>query len=98
MPLTFVMSNDAYYFGVVPIIANAAASYGISPEVIARASLIGQPVHTLSPLLAPIYLACGLLGVDVADAQRFALKWAVLISLVVLVAAIATGAIPLRAG
>lgn len=98
MPLTFVMSNDAYYFGVVPIIANAAAGYGISPDVIARASLIGQPVHTLSPLLAPIYLACGLLGVDVADAQRFALKWAVLVSLVVLVAAIATGAIPLRAG
>jgi CitMHS family citrate-Mg2+:H+ or citrate-Ca2+:H+ symporter len=98
MPLTFVMSNDAYYFGVVPIIATAASAYGIDPEVIARASLIGQPVHTLSPLLAPIYLACGLLGVDVADAQRFALKWAVLISLVVLVAAIVTGAIPFRAG
>ncbi|KPF83704.1 citrate transporter [alpha proteobacterium AAP38] len=98
MPLTFVMSNDAYYFGVVPVIATTAAAYGIDAEAIARASLIGQPVHTLSPLLAPIYLACGLLGVDVADAQRFALKWAVLISLVVLVAAIATGAIPLRAG
>lgn len=98
MPLTFVMSNDAYYFGVVPVIASTAAGYGIDAEAIARASLIGQPVHTLSPLLAPIYLACGLLGVDVADAQRFALKWAVLISLVVLVAAIATGAIPLRVG
>ncbi len=59
MPLTFVMSNDAYYFGVVPVIANAAASFGIAPEAIARASLIGQPVHALSPLLAPIYLACG---------------------------------------
>lgn len=98
MPLTFVMSNDAYYFGVVPVIASTAAGYGIDAEAIARASLIGQPVHTLSPLLAPIYLACGLLGVDVADAQRFALKWAVLISLVVLVAAMITGAIPLRAG
>lgn len=98
MPLTFVMSNDAYYFGVVPVIASAAAGYGIEAEAIARASLIGQPVHTLSPLLAPIYLACGLLGVDVADAQRFALKWAVLISLVVLVMALATGAFPLQAG
>jgi CitMHS family citrate-Mg2+:H+ or citrate-Ca2+:H+ symporter len=77
MPLTFVMSNDAYYFGVVPVIANAAAGFGIEPAAIARASLIGQPVHSMSPLLAPIYLACGLLGVDVADAQRFALKWAV---------------------
>jgi CitMHS family citrate-Mg2+:H+ or citrate-Ca2+:H+ symporter len=97
LPLTFVMSNDAYYFGVVPVIANAAAAFGIPPEAIARASLIGQPVHALSPLLAPIYLACGLLGVSVADAQRFALKWAVLISLIVLAAALATGAIPLRA-
>jgi CitMHS family citrate-Mg2+:H+ or citrate-Ca2+:H+ symporter len=97
MPLTFVMSNDAYYFGVVPVIAQTAASYGITPEAIARASLLGQPVHTLSPLLAPIYLVCGLLGVDVADAQRFSLKWAVLTSLIVLVAAILTGAIPLAA-
>ncbi|MBO9560435.1 MAG: citrate transporter [Caulobacter sp.] len=97
MPLTFVMSNDAYYFGVVPVIAQTAAHYGIAPEAIARASLIGQPVHALSPLLAPIYLACGLLGVDVADAQRFALKWAVLICLLVLGAALLTGAVPLTA-
>jgi CitMHS family citrate-Mg2+:H+ or citrate-Ca2+:H+ symporter len=95
MPLTFVMSNDAYYFGVVPVIANAAAGFGIEPAAIARASLIGQPVHSMSPLLAPIYLACGLLGVDVADAQRFALKWAVLISLLVLGIAMLTGAIPI---
>ncbi|WP_246263440.1 CitMHS family transporter [Caulobacter soli] len=97
MPLTFVMSNDAYYFGVVPVVAQAAAGFGIEPAAIARASLIGQPVHSLSPLLAPIYLACGLLGVDVADAQRFSLKWAVLICLVVLASALAMGAIPLRA-
>ncbi|MFC4311794.1 CitMHS family transporter [Steroidobacter flavus] len=95
MPLTFVMSNDAYYFGVVPIIAQTAASYGITAEEIARASLMGQPVHTLSPLLAPIYLVCGLLRVDVADAQRFSLKWAVLTSLIVTAAALLTGAIPL---
>lgn len=94
MPLTFVMSNDAYYFGIVPIIAQTAASYGITPEAIARASLLGQPVHTLSPLLAPIYLVCGLLRVDVADAQRFSLKWAVLTSLIVTSAALLTGAIP----
>ncbi len=97
MPLTFVMSNDAYYFGVVPVVAQAAAGFGIEPAAIARASLIGQPVHSLSPLLAPIYLACSLLGVDVADAQRFGLKWAVTICLVVLAAALVLGAIPLRA-
>jgi CitMHS family citrate-Mg2+:H+ or citrate-Ca2+:H+ symporter len=96
MPLTFVMSNDAYYFGLVPVIAEAAANYGIAPEAIARASLVAQPVHMLSPLLAPIYLVCGLLSVDVVDAQRFALKWAILVSLIVLATALLTGAIPLR--
>ena len=95
MPLTFVMSNDAYYFGVVPVIARTAAEFGIAPDAIARASLLGQPVHSLSPLLAPIYLACGLLGVDVADTQRFALKWAVGICLVTLLAALLTGGVPL---
>jgi CitMHS family citrate-Mg2+:H+ or citrate-Ca2+:H+ symporter len=78
----------------VPVIAETAASYGIEPLSIARASLVGQPVHMLSPLLAPIYLVCGLIGVDIAEAQRFALKWAVLVSLVVLVAALMTGAFP----
>lgn len=96
LPLTFVMSNDAYYFGIVPILAQAGAAYDIPADAIARASLMGGPVHSLSPLLAPVYLACALLKVEVADVQRFALKYAVGISLILAGAAIATGAIPLR--
>ena len=53
-------------------------------------------MHALSPLLAPIYLVCGLLQVDVAEAQRFALKWAILVSLIVLIASLLTGAIPTK--
>lgn len=97
LPLTFLMSNDAYYFGIVPIMAEAAAAHGIAPEIIARSSLMGQAVHQLSPLLAPVYLACGLLGVEVGDVQRFALKYAILISLVLFASAVLTGAIPLGA-
>lgn len=95
MPFTFVMSNDAYYFGIVPVLAKTAAGYGIPVEAVARASLMGAPVHALSPLLAPVYLACGLIGVDVADAQRFSLKYAVLVSLVLTLAAVLTGAVPI---
>jgi CitMHS family citrate-Mg2+:H+ or citrate-Ca2+:H+ symporter len=36
MPLTFFMSNDAFYFGVLPILAEAASHYGIPPVEIAR--------------------------------------------------------------
>ena len=31
MPLTFFMSNDAFYFGVLPMLSEAAGQYGISP-------------------------------------------------------------------
>jgi CitMHS family citrate-Mg2+:H+ or citrate-Ca2+:H+ symporter len=54
------MSNDAFYFGVLPILAEAASHYGISPVEIARASIIGQPIHLLSPLVPSTYLLCGL--------------------------------------
>ncbi|QIG78761.1 CitMHS family transporter [Stakelama tenebrarum] len=95
LPITFLMSNDAYYFGIVPVLAEAATNFGVPAEAIGRASMMGQPVHQLSPLLAPVYLACGLLGVEVADVQRFALKYAALISLALTLGAILTGAIPL---
>ena len=45
MPLTFFMSNDAFYFGVLPILSEAAGHYGISPVEMAQASIVGQPVH-----------------------------------------------------
>jgi CitMHS family citrate-Mg2+:H+ or citrate-Ca2+:H+ symporter len=43
MPLTFFMSNDAFYFGVLPILSEAAAQYRISPVEMAQASIVGQP-------------------------------------------------------
>ena len=50
MPFTFFMSNDAFYFGVLPILSEAAGHYGISPVEMAQASIVGQPVHLTSPL------------------------------------------------
>lgn len=93
IPFQFVLSNDAYYFGVVPVVAQTAANYGVAPEVIARASLLGLPVHGLSPLVAAVYLVSSLLGCEVGAMQRFGLKWAALLSLVLIAAATATGAI-----
>jgi CitMHS family citrate-Mg2+:H+ or citrate-Ca2+:H+ symporter len=95
MPLTFVLSNDAYYFGVVPILANAAAAYGISPLEIARASVMGQPVHLMSPLVASTLLLVGMIDRDIGDFQKGAVKWAVLTSLVVTALALLTGALTL---
>lgn len=95
MPLTFVLSNDAYYFGVVPILANAAAAYGISPLEIARASVMGQPVHLMSPLVASTLLLVGMIDRDIGDFQKGAVKWAVMTSLVVTALALLTGGLTL---
>jgi len=94
LPGTFFLSNDAFYFGVVPVLAETAQAYGVAPEAIGRASLLGQPVHGLSPLVAAVYLKCAILGIELADLQRFAWKWMVAVSLLVIAAALATLAIP----
>ena len=95
LPFTFFMSNDAFYFGVLPILSEAAQGYGISPVEMARASLIGQPVHLLSPLVPSTYLLVGLAGVEFGDHQRYSLKWATMVCLVMLAAALAFGLFPL---
>lgn len=95
MPLTFFMSNDAFYYGVLPVLSEAAAHYGVSPVEMARASIVGQPVHLLSPLVPSTYLLCGLAGIEFADHQKFTIKWAIITCLVMLVIALVCGVFPL---
>lgn len=94
MPLTFFMSNDAFYFGVLPILSEAAAHYGIEPVEMARASIVGQPVHLLSPLVPSTYLLCGLAGIEFGQHQKFAIIWAVITCMVMLLAALVFGMFP----
>ena len=98
LPFTFFISNDAFYFGVLPIVADAGGQFGIPAVEMARASLVGQPVHILSPLVPSTFLLVGLAGVELGDHQRFTLKWAVLICLIIGTVAMVTGAFGLGAG
>jgi len=95
IPFTFFISNDAFYFGIVPILAKAAAVYGISPAEIGRASIIGQPVHLLSPLVASTYLLVGMSEIEFGDHQRYTLFWSLTASIVMLTAAVIFGVIPI---
>ncbi|NWO96216.1 citrate transporter, partial [Escherichia coli] len=76
-PFTFFISNDAFYFGMLPILAETGSHYGLSAAEIGRASLVGQQVHLLSPLVASTYLLVGFSGIEFGEHQRFTLKWAV---------------------
>jgi CitMHS family citrate-Mg2+:H+ or citrate-Ca2+:H+ symporter len=97
MPFTFFISNDAFYFGMLPILAEAGAHYGVEPMAIARASLMGQPVHLLSPLVPSTYLLVSLAGVDLADHQRFTLLPAAAVCIVMTFVGIVALAFPLVA-
>lgn len=93
MPFTYVLTNDAFYFGVLPILAETASHYGIDAQEMAIASLIGQPVHLLSPLVASTYLLCGLLDLDYGDNQRASILWSIGTCIVMFIAAVVLGSI-----
>ncbi|MGQ4409973.1 CitMHS family transporter [[Kitasatospora] papulosa] len=93
LPLTYFMSNDGFYFGVLPVLAEAGAAHGVSHLEIARASIAGQPLHMSSPLVPAVYVLVGMAKVEFGDHTRFTVKWAVLTSLVVLCAGVLFGII-----
>ncbi|MFC9909177.1 CitMHS family transporter [Streptomyces sp. NPDC059862] len=93
LPLTYFMSNDGFYFGVLPVLAEAGAAHGVSPLEMARASLVGQPLHMSSPLVPAVYVLVGMAKVEFGDHTRFVVKWAALTCLVILGAGILFGII-----
>lgn len=94
IPMTFFMSNDAFYYGILPVLSESAANYGISPVEMARASITGQPVHLQSPLVPAILLLVSLAAVNLGDHHRKVLWRAVVVSLVMLAVGVLVGSIP----
>ncbi|MCP3426575.1 SLC13 family permease [Rothia sp. AR01] len=93
IPMTFFMSNDAFYFGILPVLTETAAHYGIPAADMARASITGQPVHMQSPLVPAILLLVSLSGVDLGDHHKKVLWRALLVSLVMLAVGVLVGVI-----
>ncbi|MFG2956879.1 CitMHS family transporter [Streptomyces sp. NPDC048291] len=92
IPLTYFMSNDGFYFGILPVLAEAGQAHGVPAVEIARASIVGQPLHMSSPLVPAVYVLVGMAKVEFGDHTRFVVKWAALTSVVVLGAGLLYGA------
>jgi len=97
MPLSLVFTPDAYYFGILPVLAGTADSFGTDPAEVARAAVLGQMTtgFPLSPLTAATFILLGMSGVQLGEHQRFIFRWAFGTTLVMTAVAMATGAVPL---
>lgn len=93
IPMTFFMSNDAFYYGILPVLTETASHYGIPAVDMARASITGQPVHLNSPLVPAILLLVSLAGVELGDHHKKVLWRATVVSLVMLATGVLTGVI-----
>ncbi|ALC04552.1 hypothetical protein CDES_00330 [Corynebacterium deserti GIMN1.010] len=97
IPMTFFMSNDAFYFGILPVLAESASHFGIEPVEMARASITGQPVHMQSPLVPAILLLVSLANVNLGDHHKKVLWRACMVSIAMLAVALIIGVVPLSA-
>lgn len=93
-PGTFFISNDGFYFGVLPVLAEAGQQYGFTNMQMALASLTGQAFHLLSPLVAFIYLLLRLTGLDMGQWQKESAKYALGIFVIFVVTLVLTGHMP----
>jgi citrate-Mg2+:H+ or citrate-Ca2+:H+ symporter, CitMHS family len=97
MPLSLLFDPDSFYFGVLPVVVEATRMLGVAPAQIAHGALVGQMTlgFPVSPLTPSTFLLVGLTGVDLGAHQRFSipLLWAT--SVVMTLAAVVVGVIPL---
>ncbi|OCA91805.1 CitMHS family transporter [Pseudobacillus wudalianchiensis] len=92
-PGIFLLGPDGFYFGILPILAETAASYGIDPLAIGTASLYGTPFGVMGPLVASVYLLIQITGISLGDLHKHTAKWAVGIVAIYIIVGVFTGTI-----
>ena len=97
MPLSLVFDPDSFYFGVLPVVAQAAHSLGGTAMQTAQAALLGQTTtgFPVSPLTPATFLVAGLSGIDLGAHQPFSFPLLYAASLVMVVAALVLGVFPI---
>ena len=97
MPASVLFTPDAYYFGVLPVLAESASQLNMDTIQMGRAALLGQMTvgFPLSPLTASTFLLIGLAEVELGDHQKHTFLWAWGTTIVMTLVAVLTGSISL---
>ncbi|MBI1391841.1 MAG: citrate transporter [Alphaproteobacteria bacterium] len=91
LPMELVLNTDAYYFGLLPVVAEVVAPYGVSAPETVYALMVGNIIGTfISPFSPALWLALGLSGLDMGAHIRRALlpMWAFSLALMAVAAAL----------
>ena len=93
MPLSQAFDPDSFYFGVLPVIAKLAASFGVPQIQVAQAALLGEMTtgFPVSPLTPATFLVIGLCDISLGEHQRFAGPYLLVASVVMTFACVALG-------
>ncbi|MEL7647831.1 MAG: citrate:proton symporter [Sedimentibacter sp.] len=95
MPLSLLFDPDSFYFGVLPVLSNAAGQFGVDPVMVGRAAILGQMTtgFPISPLTAATFLLVGLAGIDLGEHQKKTIPYAFLVTVVMLAVSMVMGII-----
>ncbi len=95
MPLSMLFDPDSFYFGVLPVIAEVAGQLGVPAVHVGQAALLGQMRgFPVSPLTPATFLVVGLIGIDLADHQKFTFPLLFGASIVMTIACVVLGIFP----
>ncbi len=94
LPFDLLLSTDAYYFALLPVVDHIALTYDIPSTSTAYAMIVGNIVGTfVSPFSPALWLALGLANIEMGRYIRYAFFWMWLIGILLLIAAIMMGVI-----
>lgn len=92
VPFDLLLSTDAYYFALFPVVEQIVSNYGVSSEAAAYAMIIGNILGTfVSPFSAALWLALGLAGLEMGKHILYSFFWTWGFSVVIFFIAIAIG-------
>ena len=96
MPLSLLFDPDSFYFGVLPVVAEAAGQFGVPAVQVAQSALLGQMTagFPVSPLTPATFLIVGLAGIELGEHQKFTAPFLFGASIVMTLAAAAFGIFP----